>query len=75
MPENLERKRPAASADEIRPGVAVRSDPRTGGASLPSNDRPEVRRIFAGFAVEMVDCSYSIKGGVGKKVTEVIVTN
>lgn len=40
---------------------------------LSLNDRPEVRRIFADFAIEAVDCTYSIKGGVGKKVTEVII--
>ncbi len=40
---------------------------------LSLNDQPEVRRIFADFAIEAVDCTYSIKGGVGKKVTEVII--
>lgn len=41
---------------------------------LSLNDRPEVREIFSGFQIEMVDCTYSIAGGVGKKVKEVVVT-
>lgn len=41
---------------------------------LSINDRPEVRQIFKAFAQEQVDCSYSIKGGVGKAVKELIIS-
>lgn len=41
---------------------------------LSLNDRPEVRMIFKGFDIEAIDCTYSIAGGAGKKVKEVIVT-
>ena len=41
---------------------------------LSLNDRPEVRDTFAGFAIETVDCTYSIKGGKGKAVKEVLIS-
>ncbi|PHR18698.1 MAG: DNA methyltransferase [Hoeflea sp.] len=41
---------------------------------LSLNDRPEVREIFSGFEIETVDCTYSISGGVGKKVKEVVIS-
>lgn len=41
---------------------------------LSLNDRAEVRRIFSGFDVERVDCVYSVGGGKGKNVKEVIIT-
>jgi len=33
-----------------------------------------VRAIFDGFEIEAIDCTYSIAGGVGKKVREVIIS-
>lgn len=41
---------------------------------LSLNDLPEVREIFKGFDIEAVDCTYSISGGAGKKVREVIIS-
>lgn len=41
---------------------------------LSLNDRPEVRETFKAFAIEGVDVTYSIAGGKGKAVKEVIVT-
>lgn len=41
---------------------------------LSINDRPEVRETFKAFAFESVDCTYTIKGGVGKPVKELIIT-
>jgi DNA adenine methylase len=40
---------------------------------LSLNDIPEVRRIFKSFEMETVDCTYSIRGGKGKSVTEVVI--
>ena len=40
---------------------------------LSINDRPEVREVFAGFTFETASLNYSISGGVGKPVTEIIV--
>jgi DNA adenine methylase len=45
-----------------------------GGFILSLNDRPEVHAIFKGFKIEVIDCTYSIAGGAGKKVKEVIVS-
>lgn len=45
-----------------------------GGFILSLNDLPEVREIFRGFEIGSIDCTYSISGGAGKKVREVIVT-
>ena len=41
---------------------------------LSLNDRPEVRETFKAFAIEGVDVTYSLAGGKGKAVKEVIVT-
>ena len=41
---------------------------------LSLNDRPEVRRIFRRFDIATVDCHYSISGGKGKKVRELIIS-
>lgn len=41
---------------------------------LSLNDRPEVREIFKGYDIEAVNCTYSISGGVGKKVKEVVIS-
>ncbi|PWV97691.1 site-specific DNA-adenine methylase [Hoeflea marina] len=41
---------------------------------LSLNDRPEVREIFKGFEIDRIDCTYSIAGGVGQKVKEVIIS-
>jgi DNA adenine methylase len=45
-----------------------------GGFILSLNDLPEVREVFRVFEIEAVDCTYSIAGGAGKKVREVIVS-
>ncbi|MCB1463270.1 MAG: DNA adenine methylase [Nitratireductor sp.] len=42
---------------------------------LSLNDLPEVRETFAGFAIESVDCTYSISGGKGKAVREVMISS
>ncbi|WP_048646613.1 DNA adenine methylase [Nitratireductor soli] len=42
---------------------------------LSINDRPEVRAIFAGFAIEAVTLTYSIAGGRGTPARELIITN
>ncbi|EDQ34307.1 Site-specific DNA methylase [Hoeflea phototrophica DFL-43] len=69
--------------DDYGPGMFSRSDFEEmaatlkglrGGVILSLNDRPEVRAIFKGFAIKAIDCTYSIAGGVGKKVKEVIVS-
>lgn len=41
---------------------------------LSINDRPEVREVFKPFAMESVDCTYSVKGGKGKAVKELIIS-
>jgi DNA adenine methylase len=41
---------------------------------LSLNDRPEMRKTFERFTIETVDCHYSIAGGRGKKVRELIIT-
>jgi DNA adenine methylase len=40
---------------------------------LSLNNRPEVRKTFAAFKLTSVDCHYSIAGGAGKKVKELII--
>jgi hypothetical protein len=35
---------------------------------------PEVRKIFSAFKITGVDCHYSIAGGKGKKVKELIIS-
>lgn len=43
---------------------------------LSLNDRPEVREIFAGFALEAVDTTYTISGGAkATKAGELIISN
>ena len=42
---------------------------------LSLNDRPEVRRIFAGFAIEGVSVDYSVGGGTRTQAREVLITN
>lgn len=43
---------------------------------LSLNDRPEVREIFAGFAMEAVTTTYTISGGAkAKKAGELIISN
>lgn len=37
------------------------------------NDRPEVREIFCAFPIARVDLTYTIAGGGGKKVGEVVI--
>lgn len=36
------------------------------------NDRPEVREIFSAFPVARVDLTYTVAGGAGKEVGEVV---
>ena len=40
---------------------------------LSLNDLQEVRETFKNFQIQQVDCHYSIGGGVGKAVKEVII--
>tara|TARA_R110002020_G_scaffold194317_1_gene395010 strand:- start:2295 stop:3008 length:714 start_codon:yes stop_codon:yes gene_type:complete len=40
---------------------------------LSLNDRPEVRQVFAGFRFADVGLTYTVAGGVGSKVGEVII--
>ena len=42
---------------------------------LSLNDRPEVRRIFAGFPIEGVSVDYSVSGGTRTRAREVLITN
>lgn len=42
---------------------------------LSLNDRPEVRRIFAGFPIEGVSVDYSVSRGTRTKAREVLITN
>lgn len=42
---------------------------------LSINDTPEIREVFAGFAIEEVELRYSITGGKGTKARELIVTS
>ncbi len=37
------------------------------------NDRPEVRRIFSAFPIVRVDLTYTVAGGEGKQVGEVLI--
>ncbi len=37
------------------------------------NDRPEVREIFSAFPIARVDLNYTVAGGVGKEVGEVVI--
>jgi len=39
------------------------------------NDRSEVREIFEGFRILAVPLTYTISGGEGKQVTELIITS
>lgn len=41
---------------------------------LSLNDVQGVRETFSEFEMETVDCQYSIAGGKGKAVTEVIIS-
>ena len=41
---------------------------------LSLNDRPEVRECFGRFKFEQVDCTYSVKGGKGKAVKELLIS-
>lgn len=42
---------------------------------LSLNDRPEVRKLFAGFSMISVDLTYSVGGGAGVDATELIISN
>ncbi|MEI3850024.1 MULTISPECIES: DNA adenine methylase [unclassified Ensifer] len=37
------------------------------------NDRPEVREVFSAFPIVRVDLTYTVAGGVGKEVGEVVI--
>lgn len=37
------------------------------------NDRPEIREIFSAFPIAPVDLTYTVAGGVGKEVGEVVI--
>lgn len=37
------------------------------------NDRPEVREVFSAFPIARVDLTYTVAGGVGKEVGEVVI--
>lgn len=68
--------------DDYGAGVFARSDFSDLAARLATikgrfvlslNDRPEVRECFASFAISGVDLTYTIHGGEGSKVREVII--
>nr|WP_278436404.1 DNA adenine methylase [Brucella anthropi] len=42
---------------------------------LSINDVPEIRSIFAGFVIEGAELTYSVSGGKGKQVRELIISN
>lgn len=43
---------------------------------LSLNDHPRVREIFAGFAIDALETTYTLAGGrAAKKVSEVLITN
>lgn len=42
---------------------------------LSINDVPEIRSIFARFAIEEVQLTYSVSGGVGSKAKELIISS
>ncbi|AWK90312.1 DNA adenine methylase [Azospirillum thermophilum] len=42
---------------------------------LSINDRPEVRELFSGFAMAAVPTTYTVGGGAGKTVGELVITN
>jgi len=42
---------------------------------LSINDIPEIRSIFAAFFIEGADLTYSVSGGKGKQVRELIISN
>lgn len=58
-------------ADFVR--IAARLNAIKGRFILSLNDRPEVREIFAAFRICDVPLTYTIAGGEGKQVSEVIV--
>lgn len=60
-----------ARADFIR--IAARLQTIKGRFVLSLNDRPEVREIFQNFCICDVPLTYTISGGEGKPVSEVIV--
>lgn len=59
-------------ADFERLAVALRD--LRGQFLLSINDTPETRALFAAFALEPVETTYSIMGGTGMKAGELIVT-
>lgn len=63
----FERAEFEAMAEQLR-GIAGRF-------ILSLNDHPEVRRIFAGFAIEGEQVHYSVGGGAGKTAGEVVISN
>jgi len=44
-----------------------------GKAILTLNDHPDIRQLFAGFHIERADHRYTVGGGAGKNVSEVII--
>jgi DNA adenine methylase len=57
------------------PKIAAQLATINGRFLLSLNDHPDVRRIFAAFAMVAVDVSYSISGGNGTAATELIISN
>jgi DNA adenine methylase len=73
----LLRQRDGLRRRRVRP-VGLRPPRRAAGAGgrtvvLSLNDRPEVREIFGAFRIVDAPLTYTIRGGEGKQVREVIV--
>jgi DNA adenine methylase len=59
----------------VRPSFAWRAAVVNRGSSILSvNDVPELREVFARFAIESVTTRYTISGGKWSEVAEIIVT-
>jgi len=71
------------SEDDYGPGVFSREDFTAlakqlrglkGSFVLSLNDRPEVRKIFTGFALEPVDVAYTLSASGSRRAAELIIT-
>lgn len=62
------------SRGKILPEMAETLKGLKGRFILSLNDVQGVRETFSGFKIETVDCRYSIAGGKGKAVKEVIIS-
>ena len=72
---HLQRLRGGHPGWDIEPEMAEVLRGLKGAFVLSINDRPEVRDLFAGFAMEAVEASYSLAREKRRRFGELIITS